>query len=50
MVQIRTKPILLLENMANLEIKKLGVFKADQWVIMRGIIVYMDRQMRDKKL
>lgn len=32
------------------KIKKLNVFKADLWVIMKGIIVYIGKQMRDKKL
>jgi len=50
MMQIRTKPIFLLQNMANLDIKKLEVFKADPWDIMKGIIVYMGRHTKDKQL
>lgn len=41
MMQIKIKPSLLFENMANLEIKKLWIFKADSWVIMKLFRIYL---------
>lgn len=46
-MKIRIKPILLFENLANLENKKnMRVVKADPWVIVRDIMLYTDKQTK----